>query len=104
MGCIKPGCCDTDYLKAKCFIGNAETDEVKRVRHVEDYELPDVVNDGKFPTYDPKTVLNSFTERDDNVNRSFFASTWTKMKSSIIGQTYWVVGNYLVFYYIVKLM
>ena len=104
MGCLKPGCCDTDALKAKCFIGNAATDELKRIRHKEDYELPDVSNGGIFPTYDATVVLNSFTERDDNVNRSFFASTWTKMKSSIIGQTFWVVGIYLVFYYIVQII
>ena len=91
-------------IKRKFFLSTEDKDKVERIRHKEDYELKDYNRYGQFPSYDPEVVLESFTERDENADRNFFASKWGKMKQNIIGQTMWVVGIYIFFYYMVQIL
>ena len=92
-----------DAIKRKCFLDNTDKDEVQRIRHKEDYELKQIQG-SFFPSYDPDVVLESFTERDEKVNRKFFSSKWEKIKQNIIGQTMWVVCIYVIFYYLVQVL
>ena len=91
-------------IKSRFFLEDHEDKyTVERIRHKEDYELKDYNRYGQFPSYDPEVVLESFTERDENANRKFFSSKWAKIKQNIVGQTMWVIGVYLLFYYTVQI-
>ena len=96
-----------DFIKRKCFFDTSDKDEVERIRHKEDYELKEssVPSVGRcFPSYDANVVLESFTERDEKVNRKFFSSKWEKIKQNIVGQTMWVIGIYIICYYLVQIL
>ena len=90
-------------LKSKLFLSTEDKDKVALERNKADYELSEEAQ-VNLPNYSPEVVLNSFTERNENMNGRFFAKTWKKMKRNIIGQTMWIAIIYLFFYYLVQIL
>ena len=90
-------------LKSKLFLSTEDKDKVALERNKADYELSEEAQ-VNLPNYSPEVVLNSFTERNENMNGRFFAKTWKKMKRNIVGQTMWIAIIYLFFYYLVQIL
>lgn len=89
--------------RSKFFLSTEDKDKVSRERNKEDFELSDEAR-VNLPNYSPDVVLNSFLERNENMNQRFFAKTWEKMKRNIIGQTMWIAIIYLFFYYLIQIL
>merc|ERR1712018_892169 len=94
---------DRSGIKSKLFLSTADKDEVSKKRNKSDFELSEDVKEN-LPKYSPEIILNSFRERQENVDQRFFAKRWEVLKRNIVGQTMWVTISYLLIYYFIQIL